>query len=65
MAKKETDSIVVTPLHGPLRRRSLGFAADGIDVGSLVDEILAEGIVIVDGSPLLSLLALQPDFKDG
>ncbi len=61
MPEKKTDGIVMTPLDGPLRWCSLGFAADGVDVGSVVDEELTKGIVIVDSSPLLYSLALQAD----
>lgn len=53
MSEKKTDGIVMTPLDGPLRRCSLGFAADGVDVGSVVDKKLTEGVVIIDSSPLL------------
>lgn len=58
MTKEKTDGIVMALLDSPLSRCSFGFAADGVDIGALVDEKLAECVVIVYGSPLEHLSTL-------
>lgn len=50
--EQQVDGIVMASLSRPLQRRSNGLAALFIELGAVLDEERAHGVLVVDGSPL-------------
>lgn len=50
--KQQVDSVIMAPLSCPLERRSDGITAFVVDLGAVLDEELAHGVLVVNGGPL-------------
>ena len=50
--EEEVNGVVVAALGSPLKRRRDRLAALSVDLGAVLDEELAHGVLVVDGGPL-------------
>jgi len=60
MLEEKVDNVVIAAFRSPEDGRGNGIATLCVDGGAGLDEEVAEGVVVVDGSPLFTQLALGP-----